>query len=185
VRNEPASTTAPISESAGERSPSISPTADGEFDGLSFDDPWEWTSQPFDVVSSFSDVATYLSPMRLHDPCIHRSVPAGDEITCGYPIAQLDPGTVLITWTSIGFPHPADQPAVRQPNTTIGGRLARVDRATPGDCSGIGGEETIVADIERPNGNIYEMHACLRGPGPLNEMEQAIFLMLAATKVTA
>jgi hypothetical protein len=120
--------------------------------------------------------------MRLRDPCIRTSGPAGEETSCGHPIAQLDPRTVLVTWTSVGFPRSADHPAVPQPNTTIGGRKARIDRAMPVDCSGIGGDETIVAAVE-PNGNYYEMHACLRRPG-LHEMEQAIFQMLAATQVT-
>ncbi|MGH3649840.1 MAG: hypothetical protein ACRDU9_03955 [Acidimicrobiia bacterium] len=182
--NEPTSTTAATTETPVSGHRPNSPAAHAEFDGLSFDYPTEWTSQPFGVVSSFSDVITYLSPMRLHDPCIRTSVPSGEEISCGYPVTQLDPGTVLVTWTRIGFPHSADQPAVPQPNTTIGGRQARINAATPGDCAGIGGDETIVADIERPNGNYYEMHACLRGPG-LNEMEQAIIQMLDSTKVTA
>jgi hypothetical protein len=132
------------------------------------------------VVSSVSAVITYLSPMRLHDPCIRTSGPSGEEISYVYPVTQLDPGTVLVSWTRIGFPQPAGQPAVPQPNTTVGGSESRIEVAMPGDCAGIGGDETIVADIARPGGNHYEMRASLRRPG-LNDMEQAIFQMLDST----
>jgi hypothetical protein len=180
--NEPTSATGPTT--AEERPPATGSHSHAEFNGLAFDYPTGWTSQPFGVVSSFSNVITYLSPTPLHDPCTRTSAPSGEEITCGYPVTQLDPGTLLVTWMNIGFPHPAGQPEVSQPNTTIGGRAARMDTATPGNCARIGGDKTIVADIERPGGNHYEMQACVRGPG-LTDMERAIDQMLDSTEVTA
>ena len=54
----------------------------------------------------------------------------------------------------------------------------------PASREDIGAEETIVADIERPSLNHYEMRACLRGPGQTGN-ERAITTMLDSTRVTA
>jgi hypothetical protein len=152
--------------------------------GLSFDHPAQWTSQPFAFSSSFSQSITYLSPMTISNPCTDTSTPGRLDTACSLPVTQLQPRSVLVTWSSVGFPRPAGQPEIPEPNTTIGGRTAHVETTRPGSCDNIGADETIIADIERPSGNHYEMTACLRGPG-LGEQERSVTAMLDSTHVTS
>jgi hypothetical protein len=50
-------------------------------------------------------------------------------------------------------------------------------------CTGLGQDETVTADVARPQGNHYEMVACLRGPN-LTRDEALVHQMLASTRVT-
>jgi hypothetical protein len=52
----------------------------------------------------------------------------------------------------------------------------------PGDCKGIGAEETITASIPRrnPTDNWYGLRACLRGPD-LYAHDRAVRQLLAST----
>jgi hypothetical protein len=185
-------TTACTSSSSGEppatgAAPTTSPSTQlvhEDFPGLSFDHPAEWTSQPFEVTSSFSRLITYLSSSTLSNPCTDTSTADRHGTACSLPVTQLAPGSVLITWSSVGFGRPAGQPEIPEPNTTIGGHTARVETTRRGNCVDIGADETIVADIERPSGNHYEMRACLRGPD-LAQQERSITNMLDSTRVTA
>ncbi len=133
--------------------------------GLSFDYPSTWRSQPYSWASSFETSITYLSPMALHDPCTRTSLTGGVQISCDAPVDMLDPASVLVTWTNVGFPHAAGEPEVASPNTTIAGRSARVVTDSPGTCASVAADRTISATIERPAGNVLTMTACLREPG--------------------
>ncbi len=131
------------------------------------------------MMSSFSDLIVYLSNAPLHDPC----TTIGGTTTCGRPLAKLRPGDVLVSWNNVGFPHVG--PEIPHPNTTIGGQPADLEATRPGDgmCTSLGQDETVTADIARPQGNHYEMVACLRGPN-LARNEALVRQMLASTRVT-
>jgi hypothetical protein len=47
---------------------------------------------------------------------------------------------------------------------TIGGRPSRQAVSRPGDCSRVGGAETITVQIPADKHNIYVVTACMRGP---------------------
>lgn len=180
-----ADTTASSAEptSASESPSSLPLDSHADFGGLAFDYPSVWTRQQFTRVSSFTNLLTYLSPLSLHDPCTRTENSESIRIDCGAPLDQLDPGTILVTWENIGFPHSADQPEVPQPNTTLGGQVARVESVMTPVCSPLGGDSSIVADIARPMGNHYELRACIRGPGAA-DMQATVHAMLKTVVVT-
>ena len=133
--------------------------------GLTFTHPVAWREQPFVATGTFESLITYLSPLSLADPCTTVVAGGGETTTCHEPVNRLPPGSVLVTWTNYGAPHPSGTPEITAPNTTISGRPARVERQAPGDCSDIGADVTITADIARPTSSHLTMRACLRGPG--------------------
>jgi len=148
--------------------------------GLSFDYPTAWRAAWWDDHSSFSNLVTYLSPLPLHDPCARFPT----MVTCGDPIASLPPGGVLVSWSTIGFPHFPGTPEVPNPNTTVSGQPARVVTDYPGDCGRLLATETITANIAIPEGNHYEMTACLRDPGIAAD-EALVRQMLATVRITS
>ncbi len=138
--------------------------------GMTFRYPSAWRSQPYQVVSSFSGLITYLSTETLHNPCTTHSVNAGTEVDCGWPIGHLGPNDVLITWNSYGMPGHR----LTAPNTTVGGHPATVHSGPADDpCAKIGGMRSVDAAITQnptlaPSGgndNLIQMSACISGPG--------------------
>jgi hypothetical protein len=64
----------------------------------------------------------------------------------------------------------------------VGGRPARRTAARPGQCSGVGADETISVEIARPDpGNLTAVLACLRGPN-LARAEARFAAVLATTR---
>lgn len=128
---------------------------------LSFRHPAAWTAYPFTWSGELHfHPMLYVSTQPVRDPC--RT--SGQATTCGWPVAQLRPGGVLLSvedrgspgWTLDGQPGKPLQ---------VGGRAAkrRVDR--PGACGAIGGEATVDVVVASPQpGNWTELLACLRGP---------------------
>jgi hypothetical protein len=155
----------------------------GNLGTLRFSHPRAWREQYYAWDSSFIDVIVYLSNRTLRNPCTTRTDSAGVTTSCGRPLAALRPGDVLVTWQNVGYPHTG--PEIPHPNTTISGQSADVEVARPGDsqCAGLGQDETMTADIARPQGNHYEMVACLRGPN-LSRNEAFVRQMLVSTRVT-
>ena len=159
--------------------PSTLRTARFDQYGLTFDYPRTWTPESWPVVSSFSSVITYLSPLTLHDPCIR----AAYSISCGYPLTSLPPAGVLISWEEISRPHPPNGTQITSPNTTIGGQTASITIAHPGHCGPIGADETVTAEILRPPGGLLQMTACLRAPdAAINEA--LVRQMLASVQIS-
>ena len=148
---------------------------------ISFDHPAAWRESRYVESGSFSDLIVYLSDARLHAPCTTTRTNGGELTRCDWPLRKLAPGEVLVSWSNIGFPH--EGPEIPHPNATINGRPARIEVASPGACSAVGGDETITADIARPRGNHYEMVACLRGPN-LSRSEALVNRMVDSAHVT-
>ncbi len=67
-------------------------------------------------------------------------------------------------WVDHGYPADAHVSGSFGIPVTVGGRPSRQAISRPGDCSAIGGTETISLQIPDDRHNIYEVTACLRGP---------------------
>ena len=153
---------------------------------VSFDYPAAWTLQDVnDMASAFSTPIAYLSPMTLQDPCVTTEVSTGSQITCGFPVEQLDEGAVLVSWASTRFPQAVGSPpsGLETPNTTIAGKLARVQYDEPGTCAPIGADQTVLAVVDAGNGGTFEMTACVKDPSRA-EVDASITQMLQSVSVT-
>jgi hypothetical protein len=152
--------------------------------GVTFRHPREWLETKYERVSSFTSLLTYLSNVKLHDPCTRSYSGGGETITCGDPVGALPTRGVLVSWSNIGFPHGRGEAELPTVNARIDGRPAYLTVERPGTCSRLGANETITADIARPAGNHYEMVACLRGPGVV-QAQRLVNQMLASVRVSA
>jgi hypothetical protein len=151
-------------------------------EGVRFKHPSCWTATSFAEVSSFSDSLVDLSNQPMHDPCTRTTSPSGGglETECGWPLTSLDPGGILVRWSSDGSPTWRIE---NQPGTslTVAGRPAREQITEPGDCGSIGADETISVEVERTvQDNFYEMMACFQGPD-LKETASQVQEMIDST----
>ena len=144
---------------------------------LSFTHPATWKAYPFQWPGELHfRPLVYLSTQPVHNPCSTQ----GNRTTCGFPLQNLEPGGVLVTWNA------SNPPAVALGSGSqmqVDGRPAtRVDRAG-GICRSIGADRTIdVLVATRPlPATLTEFTACLRGPG-LAENVKRVDALLASTK---
>jgi len=153
-----------------------------EFVTFRYPAPWA-TSVWQEQVPHFQPMV-YLSTQATHDPC-RTSVSAGaTSITCGFPLAKLDRGGVLVTWENKGFPGTS---IARLPgaSTRVDGRNAKVSVARPGACRGVGADETMTVVIARPlPSNWTQVSACLRGPDLAAREAQVRSLLASARFLT-
>ena len=144
---------------------------------LSFSHPAAWKAYPFKWAGSLHfRPMVYLSTQPVHDPCSTK----GNTTSCGFPVAQLDPGGALVTWNASSPPATGLGPG---PRIRVGGRPARRVDTPGGMCRRIGGDRTIDVLIQtRPLPSTpTEFTACLRGPG-LAQAEKNVDALLASTK---
>jgi hypothetical protein len=151
---------------------------------LAFDYPAVWTQQDVGDVRAFSTPIARLSPMTLHDPCVTTEGPAGSGTNCGFPVDQLDPGAVLVSWSSTRKPTASGSApfGLETPNTTIPDKPARVQDDEPGLCGNMGADQSIRATIDAGNGGTFDMIACLKDPGRA-EVDASIDRMLNTVSV--
>lgn len=145
--------------------------------GLSFTHPAAWKAYPFRWTGELHfRPLVYLSTQPVHDPCSTQ----GSTTSCGFPVGQLEPGGVLVTWNASNPPAIGLGPGAR---TQVGGREARRVDTAGGMCAGIGADRTIDVLIKtRPlPSTLTELTACLRGPG-LAQAEQSVDALLASTR---
>jgi len=154
-------------------------SAERAFGPLSFQYPAEWSPSRYRFDTTFVDVIVYLSNAKLHAPCTTKNNLGDITTTCQDPIRVLPAGGVLTTWSIAGYPHTG--PEIPHPNTTINGQPASIAISKPGDCSRLGAQETVTAEIGRPIGNHFEVVACLRGPNVAGN-EALVRQMLASTR---
>jgi len=144
---------------------------------LSFSHPAAWKAYPFRWAGELHyRPMVYLSTQPLQDPCSTK----GNTTSCGFPVEQLEPGGVLVTWNASNPPAMALGPGSR---ITVDGRQARRLDTTGGLCRSIGGDRTIdvrIATNPLPS-TPTEFTACLRGPGVAQE-EKSVDALLASTK---
>ena len=149
--------------------------------GLSFSYPAEWkVYKPIrPTVALHFNPLVYLSTQPVHAPCSTK----GNTTTCGFPVDQLQPGGVLITWETNGLLATDLGPG---PQIQVDGHPAARQEKTGGECRKIGADRTIdvaVAPHSLPSALTY-FTACLRGPG-LAEAEKSVDALLASTTFTS
>lgn len=144
---------------------------------LSFSHPAAWKAYPFRWAGELHyRPLVYLSTQPVQDPCATK----GNTTSCGFPVKQLEPGGVLVTWNASNPPATALGPGSR---IQVDGRTAsRVD-TSGGMCRSIGADRTI--DVLIPTRPLpstpTEFTACLRGPG-LAQEEKNVTALLDSTK---
>lgn len=144
---------------------------------LSFSHPASWTAHPFRWSGALHfRPMVYLSTQPVHDPCSTR----GNTTSCGFPVRQLQPGGVLLTWNASNPPAIALGPGAR---VRIGGRPARRVDTVGGMCHSIGADRTIdvLIETEPLPSSLTEFTACLRGPG-LVQAEKSVDALLGSTR---
>lgn len=144
---------------------------------LSFSHPAAWKEYSFHWSGGLHfQPMVYLSTQPVHDPCSTE----GNTTSCGFPVGQLRPGGVLVTWNASNPPAMGLGPG---PRTKVDGRTTlRVD-AKGGICRSIGADRTVDVLIQtRPfPSTLTEMTACLRGPG-LAQEQKSLDALLGSTK---
>jgi hypothetical protein len=134
-------------------------------DGVSFAYPPTWHAHAYEVPSSFSTSIVDLSSQTLHQPCITRHGTANTTITCHQPVARLQPGSMLASWSTqtwLGWTFAgADGTLLR-----VGGRPAKIN-ITHDSCE-IEADERMEVVIAIPGSaqtnSWYQLDACIRGP---------------------
>jgi len=143
---------------------------------LSFSHPAAWKAYPFRWAGELHfRPMVYLSTQPLQDPCSTK----GNTTSCGFPVKQLEPGGVLVTWNASAPPAMALGPGSR---IRVDGREARRVDTAGGMCRSIGADRTIdvlIATNPLPS-TPTQFTACLRGPG-LAQAEKSIEALLAST----
>jgi hypothetical protein len=144
---------------------------------LSFSHPAAWKAYPFQWAGEMHyRPMVYLSTQPVQNPCSTK----GNTTSCGFPVKQLDPGGVLVTWNASDPPAKTLGPGSR---VKVDGRQAGRVETTGGICRSIGGDRTIdllIATMPLPS-TPTEFTACLRGPG-LAQEEKSVNALLASTK---
>ncbi len=122
--------------------------------GLSFEHPASWHVLAPAVRSARSEVFAYASTDRLEDPCRL----SFDTVSCDWPLARLSRSGALVTVSRSAD----DFGEMRGVRTTIGGRKARVRIRRPGVCNAIGGDYTMLTQIESDRADHYLVTSCLQ-----------------------
>ena len=144
---------------------------------LSFSHPAAWKAYPFRWAGELHfRPMVYLSTQPVQDPCSTK----GNTTSCGFPVKQLEPGGVLVTWSASSPPAMALGAGSR---IRVAGREARRVDTAGGMCRSIGADRTIdVLIATRPMPSTpTEFTACLRGPG-LAQEEKSVEALIASTK---
>jgi len=147
---------------------------------LSFTHPAAWKAYRFRWAGGLHfRPLVYLSTQPVHDPCSTQ----GNTTSCGFPVGQLQPGGVLVTWNASSPPAMGLGPGAR---IQVGGHAARRVETAGGICRRIGADRTIDVLVETQPlpAPLTELTACLRGPG-LAQAEQSVNALLASTKFSS
>jgi hypothetical protein len=149
--------------------------------GLSFSYPAAWKAhKPIQPTAALHfNPLVYVSTQPVHAPCATK----GSTTTCGFPVDQLQPGGVLVTFETNGLLAMGLGPG--QQIQVDGHPAARQEKAG-GECRRIGADRTIdvaIATSTLPSALTY-VTACLRGPG-LAQAEKSVDALLASTKFTS
>ena len=157
--------------------------------GISFSRPASWTRWLPNAHDPINDgPLIYLSTEPLLPTCAVTpgaapNPPDAQGRACDWPLGQLAPNGVLVTWytTRILIPLPSAGEV-----TDVNGYTARLQIAKPGSCSAVGADETldVLVPIGQPKpwSNIG-VAACLRG-ADLVAAEANVRAMLVSAKVS-
>jgi hypothetical protein len=143
---------------------------------LTFTHPATWKAYPAQTGELHFNPLVYLSTQPVHEPC----TTTGNTTSCGFPVKELAPGGVLVSWLHNGPPALTLGPG-RQ--IRVGGRPAVIVDTAGGMCSQIRADRTIDVRIELqplPSA-LLELTACLRRPN-LAQDRASIDALLASTR---
>jgi hypothetical protein len=137
---------------------------------------WSWSNYPFDKFESYILLGV-LSNQTVHNPCSTTHSAKGSTTHCGYPLATLRRGGVLVMF-NVGSAsgsgrhfevdhHAARESVTRNPSGSL--------RATD--------EISVAIDAGAP-GNYYELVAFFRGPGD-SKNERLLNQMLGSMKLAS
>jgi len=128
--------------------------------GLAFRYPREWTAKDFRVVSSFTSSIVYLSDQPMHHPCRSRHSARGITVSCGWPPRHLQPGRVLMAWSSAQFP------GGKPPRTSqkLDGHPATIQRSNREECQQLGAAREVRVTVWLADGRTIVGIACLAAP---------------------
>src|SRR3954447_10890749 len=144
---------------------------------LRFRHPAAWKAYPFRWAGGLHfRPMVYLSTQPLQDPCST----SGNTTSCGFPVKQLEPGGVLVTWNASSPPATGLGPGKR---IRVDGHVARRVDTAGGMGRRVGADQTIDVLIETSPvpSPPTEFTACLRGPG-LAQEEKSVDALLASAK---
>src|SRR3954470_11957540 len=144
---------------------------------LSFSHPAAWKAYPFRWAGELHfRPMVYLSTQPVQDPCSTK----GNTTSCGFPVGQLQPGGVLVTWNATNPPALGLGPGSR---IRVDGREGRRVDTAGGICRSIGADRTVDVLVQtRPLPSTpTQFTACLRGPG-LAQEEKSVEALLVSTK---
>ena len=144
---------------------------------LSFSHPAAWKAYPFRWSGGLHfQPMVYLSTQAVQDPCSTK----GNTTSCGFPVQQLEPGGVLVTWNASNPPAMGLGSGSR---IKVDGREARRVDTQGGICRSIGADKTVDVLVQTSAlpAPLTEMTACLRGPG-LAQEQKSLDALLASTK---
>jgi hypothetical protein len=155
-------------------------------DGFTFERPSSWAAwQPNEHSPMMSGPLLYLSTDPLLPDCAvapsaSPNPPDASGSACSWPLRELKPGGVLVTWWTSRILQPLPSAgAVVETN----GAKARWNATSPGECSAVGADETVTVWVPigqpSPLSNVA-FTACLRGPD-LGASEAAVRALLAST----
>jgi hypothetical protein len=156
-------------------------TANFRYFGLAIRHPSSWVVYEYPEFSfSFTTLISYLSPLRLHDPC----TATGGKLSCApWPVVALPTRAVVVRWTTNGF-------QAGRRISGLPGRSVFVDRhraklyltASTRSICPKESQFAVTLDIVRGAGNYLEMRACLRGPG-IERMEGEVLAMVRSIRM--
>lgn len=148
--------------------------------GISFDYPASWHARTYAMPPApFSTWLVWLSPQRMHPPCVTRRGTRHTTVTCTDPVSHLRPTSILAEWTTNANPggrfRLAGGVAI-----TVGGRRGTWLVQTGGaQAPRLGQTEMITVVVPTPGTSDawYQLTVFLRGPDTA-ELEAQIKTML-------
>jgi hypothetical protein len=191
----PVSAAAPATSSAAASSAAATPTPSAPDSavsdtaaGFTFERPASWVVwQPNQHSPMTGGPMAYLStdpliPACAVAPSASPNPPDATGFACAWPLDELKPGGVLAMWETSRI---LQRLPTAGPIVETNGAKARWEASTPGECSAVGADETIVSAVPiaqpTPLSNVAFV-ACLRGPG-LASSEAAVRALLASARL--
>jgi len=169
--------------------PSAAPVVNDAANGISFARPASWTRWLPNAHDPITDgPLIYLSTDPLLPTCATtpQATPNPADAqgrACGWPLEELAPNGVLVTWLTTRILAPL--PSAGDP-VEVNGATGRLQTEKPGSCSAVGASETLEVLVPigqpKPWSNI-DVLACLRGPDVATS-EAQVRAMLASAKVS-
>lgn len=149
-------------------------------ESIAFTHPLSWRASNFNEASSMEASLVVLSNQELHTPCSNTKSASEVKVSCGWPLHHLNANGIMAEWSELGWPS-GTLAKVPGGSLIVGGLPAREQTSKSGECSTIGGTETISLVVARNMpANFYQLIACLRGPN-LTENREQVNRMISST----